>query len=130
MRWYTPLAALLVLGTVGALVYMWNDLGLGNLRPTTATQDTAEALARARSAAGGQLSTFEQMMIRKPRLTLDNATILKLWRANVGPTVILQMIKTSNPDFDLSANAIIELKQAGVEQSVIMAMIDFSYTQR
>jgi hypothetical protein len=58
---------------------------------------------------GGQLSTFEQMMTKKPKATLDNATVLKLWRASVGSDVILQMIRTSNADYDLSANAIIEL---------------------
>ncbi len=70
------------------------------------------------------------MMVKRPRLSLDNAVILKLWRAQVGTDIILQMIRTSNADYDVSANSIIELKQAGVEQSVILAMIDASYNTR
>ncbi len=89
----------------------------------------ADALARARASAGG-LTAFEQMMIKKPRSTMDNATILQLWRKNVGAAVILQLIRTTTPDYDVSASSIIELKEAGVDQSIILAMIDASYTAR
>jgi len=92
-----------------------------------AQQDQAEALARARTAAGGQLSTFEQLMVHKQKTPMDNATVLKLVKANVGKDIILQMIRTSGADYDLSANAIIELKDAGVDQAIILAMIDVSY---
>jgi len=91
--------------------------------------NAADALSRARSSSGA-LTTFEQMMLRKPKSTMDNATILQLWRANVGVNVILQMIRTSVPDYDVSANAVIELKQAGVDQVVILAMIDATYSTR
>ena len=92
-----------------------------------AQQDQAEALARARTAAGGQLSTFEQLMVHKQKTPMDNATVLKLVKANVGKDVILQMIRTSGADYDLSANAIIELKEAGVDPGIVLAMIDVSY---
>ncbi len=92
-------------------------------------QSAAEALSRARMSAGG-LSTFEQMMMKKPRATMDNATVLRLWKANVGANVILQLIRTTTPDYDVSANSIIELKEAGVDQSIILAMIDASYATR
>jgi hypothetical protein len=112
----------------GAIVYLSMNPGLFR-RGEDTSQNGAEALARARTAAGG-LSAFEQMMIKRPRTTMDNATILRLWRANVSPNVILQMIRTANADYDVSANAIIELKQAGVDQVVILAMIDASYNAR
>jgi hypothetical protein len=67
------------------------------------------------------------MMLKKPRTTLDNATILKLWKAEVGTEVIVQMIRTSNPDYDVSSNAVIQLKQAGVDQTIILSMIDATY---
>jgi hypothetical protein len=55
--------------------------------PSVHTEDgqltTVDALARARTSTGA-LSTFEQMMLKKPRSTLDNPTILQLWKANVG----------------------------------------------
>jgi hypothetical protein len=100
------------------------------LRPKDTAQSDLDSLSRTRNAMGGQLSTFEQMMTKKPRSTLDNATILKLWRASVGSDVILQMIRTSNADYDLSANAVIELRQAQVDRTIILAMIDASYTSR
>jgi hypothetical protein len=87
---------------------------------------TPEALARARTSAG-TLSDYELMMLKKPRTTLDNATILKLWKAEVGTEVIVQMIRTSNPDYDVSSNAVIQLKQAGVDQTIILSMIDATY---
>jgi hypothetical protein len=111
----------------GALIYFY--IHPLSLRRKDASPPGDEALARARSTAGG-LSTFEQMVIRKPRTTMDNASVVDLWKANVGANVILQMIRNSNGDFDVSANAIIELKKAGIDQSVILAMIDATYDAR
>jgi hypothetical protein len=113
---------------IGVIVYF--SLNPPFQRLDNDPQNANEALARARSAAGGQLSTFEQMMIHKPRTTLDNAKILELSRAGVDANVIMQMIRTSIPDYDLSADSIIQLKQAGVNQVVILAMIDASYNAR
>jgi hypothetical protein len=90
-------------------------------------QNSADALARSRSNG---LSAYEAMMLKKPRTTLDNASILRLWKANVGASVIIKMIQTSNPDYDLNANAVIELQQAGVDQTIIVAMIDATYATR
>jgi hypothetical protein len=113
---------------IAAGIFFWRN-PLSFHKNEDASQNTVDALARARTTAGA-LSTFEQLMINKPHATMDNATILKLWRAEVGTEVILQMIRTSNSDYDVSANAIIELKQAGVDQSIILAMIDASYRSR
>jgi hypothetical protein len=87
---------------------------------------TPDALARAQRSAGS-LSDYELMMLKKPRTTLDNAAIVRLWKASVGAEVIIQMIRTSNPDYDTSSNGIIELKQAGVDENIILTMIDASY---
>ncbi len=115
-----------------AAIASWLLLGRPRLfrrRSEESAQGGAEGLARARATAGG-LTSFEQMMIKKPRQTMDNAAILKLWKASVGTDVILQLIRTSNPDYDLTAASIIELKQAGVDQSIVLAMIDASYQTR
>jgi hypothetical protein len=121
------LAVLLVL--VGGGVLLWLHPFSFHRSDDSSSQSTAEALAQARTSAGG-LSAFEQMVVKKPKATLDNATILRLWKANVGANVILQMIRTSTADFDVTASSIIELKQAGVDQSIILAMIDASYSNR
>jgi hypothetical protein len=99
------------------------------IRDSDSARTTAEALARARTDAGG-VSAFEELMIRKSRTTMDNAAIMKLWKARVSPIVIVKMIRTSIPDYDISANSIIELKQQGVDESVILAMIDATYNAR
>jgi hypothetical protein len=119
----------LLFALVGAGVLLWLHPISFHHSEDPSSQGTAEALAQARTSAGG-LSAFEQMMVKKPKATLDNATVLKLWRANVGANVILQMIRTSTADYDVSASAIIDLKQAGVDQSIILAMIDASYSSR
>ena len=119
------LVALLSVGS-----YFWINPPTNPFRGKEVAQSETESLARAQAAMGGQLSTFEQMMTKKPRTTLDNATVLKLWHANVGANVILQMIRTSNADFDVTAGAIIELREAQVDQTIILAMIDATYTNR
>jgi hypothetical protein len=128
-HWTLPLVILFFCALIAAPIWIVS-LQLSWLRPKDTAQSDLDALSRTRNAMGGQLSTFEQMMTKKPRSTLDNATILKLWRANVGSDVILQMIRTSNADYDLSPNAVIELRQAQVDRTLILAMIDASYTSR
>lgn len=133
----TLLPILFLLVVLGGSFWLWGNrpaflTGLGAGTDTSAAApapqaDQVEALARARTAAGGDLSTFEQMMLRKPRASMDNATVLKLVKASVGKDVILQLIHTSTADYDVSANAIIELKEAGVDQGIILAMINASY---
>ena len=54
-----------------------------------------QAVARARAANGGELSSFEQMMLHKSKPALDNATVLKLVRARVSEAVIVQLICAS-----------------------------------
>ena len=79
---------------------------------------------------GGQLSAFEEMMVRRPKSTMGNSNVVELTKANVRPDVIVRLIRASNADYDLRANSVIELKNAGVDETVILAMIDQSYTAR
>jgi len=124
----TILRLVLLIGVSGAIGYFaMNPISFH--RGDDSSQSAADALSRARTSAGG-ISTFEQMMIRKPKTTMDNAAILRLWKANVGTNVILQLIRATAPDYDVSATSIIELKEAGVDQSIILAMIDASYATR
>lgn len=94
------------------------------------TQGEADALAQARAATGGQLSPFEQMMAHKPRIILNNDQILQLWKAQVSAPLIIHLVRTSDGDYDLSTRAVIALKSAGVEESIIMAMVDANYAAR
>jgi len=122
-----------IFAVVGLLVIASGTYWLIQNKPWAKTDEaqvnTAEALAKARNSVGA-LSAFEQMMLKKPRGTMDNAAVLEMWKANVGVSVIMQMIRTSNADYDVSPKAVIELKQAGVDQTIILAMIDATYNVR
>ena len=89
----------------------------------------ADALASARTSMGG-VSTIDQMLGKKPKARLDNAEILRLCRAKVSNNVILQMIRTSNGEYDVRTAAIISLREADVDQTIILAMIDSNYSAR
>jgi hypothetical protein len=120
----------LCVALMGATVYLSRE-GVLFQRGQETSHNASEALALtlARSSAGA-LSPFEQMMIKKPRTSMDNAVVLQLWRAEVDPDIILQLIRTSSAGYDLSPRSVIELKQAGVQKAIILAMIDASYNTR
>lgn len=127
----TVLELLIILVLCGGAYYLRNHPFALRAAETGISGDDAESLARARSAmGGGQLSAFEKMMTRRPRTTLSNKEVLQLWRAQVPVNIIVQMIRTSNPDFDVSAASVIELRKEGLEPSIMLAMIDASYTTR
>ena len=54
---------------------------------------------------------------------LTNKDIVKMVKASLPADVIVQAIKSSSPDFDVSADGLIALKQDGVPDSVIQAMV-------
>ena len=54
---------------------------------------------------------------------LTNETVIMLVRAGLGPEAIVAKISASRGSFDTSTNALISLKQAGVPDSVIAAML-------
>jgi hypothetical protein len=56
--------------------------------------------------------------------TLDNTTILNLTRAGLSVDLILKKISTSRPSFVVTADALVELKKAGVDDSIIALMMD------
>ncbi len=55
--------------------------------------------------------------------TLDNAAVIKLVRAGIGPDVIMAKIERSKTNFDTSTDALVVLKAAGVPDGLIKAMI-------
>jgi hypothetical protein len=56
------------------------------------------------------------------RQTLTNDDIIKMVRAQLSTNIILATMETSNVDFDLSPNGLIALKQAGIDDQMIVAM--------
>jgi len=57
------------------------------------------------------------------RQKLTNKDVVRMVKANLPADVIVQAIKSSTPDFDVSADGLISLKQEGVPDSVIQAML-------
>lgn len=57
---------------------------------------------------------------------LTNENIVTMIKAGLGEQLILSKIKTSGNQFDLSTDAIVKLKNAGVSDSIIVAMITAS----
>jgi len=55
--------------------------------------------------------------------TLDNAGVIGLKQAGLGDTVILNKIKASKCNFDISTDALKRLKEGGLSDDVINAMI-------
>ncbi|HEX3920249.1 MAG TPA: hypothetical protein VHW60_23155 [Caulobacteraceae bacterium] len=58
--------------------------------------------------------------------TLTNDTVIELVKAGLGPEAIVAKIKTSDVKFDMSTDQMVSLKQQGVPDAVIAAMLDAS----
>ena len=56
--------------------------------------------------------------------TLLNADIIKLSQLKISKTIILQKIKNSKCGFDTSTDALVELTNAGVDEEIIVAMMN------
>lgn len=59
----------------------------------------------------------------KEEEVLTNETIIKMVKADLGEAIIISKIKNSKINFDLSTDGILKLKEAGVGEKVIEAMM-------
>lgn len=55
---------------------------------------------------------------------LNNVSVIQLSRAGLAPDIVLKKISTSKISFDVTAEGLIELKKAGVDDSVIAFMME------
>ena len=58
--------------------------------------------------------------------TLSNKDIILLTKSGLDKTLIVQKIKDSNTAFDISVNGLVELKNSGVDDEVIKAVMERS----
>jgi len=56
--------------------------------------------------------------------TMTNEEVVSLTKAGLSPTIIIGKIRTSSPGFDVSTDSLIALKQAGVSEEVLAAMLE------
>ncbi len=128
LRWSWTMVPRLLL--VSLLLAAGCLLAFGHLPSRLAQRREVDSLVEARAVAGGQLTAFEQLMTKRPKTTMDNSAIIKMWQAQVDPYVIVQLVRTSIPDYDLSSDAIVALREAHVDREVILAMISTSYSPK
>src|SRR5260370_29965968 len=78
-------------------------------------------------AQGATPSTFDPQQARDGQSLpgcLPNDEIIKLVLAKMPDSVVLAKIKSSTCEFDTSSDALIKLKQAGVSDAVLQAMVE------
>ncbi len=56
--------------------------------------------------------------------TMTNEEVISLTKAGLAPSIIIGKIRTSKTNFDMSTNALILLKQAGVTDETVTAMLE------
>jgi len=55
---------------------------------------------------------------------LTNSLVIEMSKAGLSKEIILQKVKSSNADYDLSATSLIEMKKAGVDDEIITAILE------
>lgn len=69
------------------------------------------------------LAVFPLAVSGQTQKALTNADILTMTKNGFTPSLIITAIKSSKTDFDVSAQSLIDLKAAGVDPSVLEAML-------
>ncbi|HTB92565.1 MAG TPA: hypothetical protein VK728_07020 [Candidatus Sulfotelmatobacter sp.] len=67
--------------------------------------------------------TVAPLAIAQTEKPLTNADVLTMTKQGFAPSLIVKAIQTSSTSFDVSAEALVELKNDGVDQSVMEAML-------
>ena len=66
---------------------------------------------------------WASLLAAQTQKALTNSDIVTMTKEGFAPGLIVKAIKSSSTDFDVSAHALVELKNAGVDQSVMEAML-------
>jgi hypothetical protein len=72
---------------------------------------------------GMMFGLFTAPALAQTQKPLTNADIVTMTKEGLAPSLIMKAIKSSNADFDVSPHALVELKNAGVDSSVMEAML-------
>jgi len=79
---------------------------------------------KAAVAAEKEQAESEKAAKAEVATTLTNADIIQMVRSKLSDAIIIHKIKNSKRRFDTSSKALVALKQAGVSEQVIMAMME------
>ena len=121
--------ALAVLSTVASLAVVVNSSGvIRRLRPEpralSSVAPASEDALFASQLASGRVGAFEKLLAARRKQFLHNEDIALLLQSGIEREVVLKLIKASNPAFDISPAGILELRKAGADNAVILAIID------
>ena len=56
--------------------------------------------------------------------TMTNGEVISLIKAGLNPTLVINKIRTSKTNFDLSTDALIQLKKEGISDEIVTAMLE------
>ena len=70
------------------------------------------------------LVIFSPVAVFAQQEAIDNATVINMSKSGLSAEIILKKIASSRPAFDVSAASLIQLKNAGVDEGVISAMME------
>lgn len=105
----------------GSFVVNGNTLELNisetNTRTTVAMQGTSLM------DSNGQTWVLREQPVRSAAGTLQNQDVIKMAKAGFDDAIIIAKIGNSKCQFDTSTDALIQLKQSGVSQAVLSAML-------
>jgi hypothetical protein len=87
-----------------------------------AAERRADAQDDGRSTPAGQQPSIG----RESRPPLTNEDVVRMTRAQLSPAIILATIDASDAAFDVSPDGLIALKEAGVPDAIIRAMVERS----
>lgn len=67
---------------------------------------------------------FAAVTVAAQEEILNNAEIISLTKAGLNKSIIIGKIRSSKTNFDLSTDALIKLKQAGIDDEIVTAMLE------
>lgn len=70
------------------------------------------------------VACFASALPAQAQEAMNNDEVITLTKAGLNPTLIVGKIRTSKTNFDLSTDSLIKLKQAGVTDDVVAAMLE------
>ncbi len=90
-----------------------------------AEADSADTVA-SRGAKATETSPYERMLVNRRKEVLRNEDIVMLAKSGADRALMIRLIMTSTGYYNLSTVGILALKQAGVPDPVIIAMLENS----
>jgi S1-C subfamily serine protease len=114
------LAELKYKGVPDSIISAMIDATSGNKRASTQRAEPNRASTQQQPVRNSEPEPTAQ--------ALNNAAIIKMLRSGISPVVVGTAIKSSTGNYDTSANALVELKQAGATDDIMVLIIQSNMT--